>query len=219
MRKAKKKKGMHPALAALIFVISATVAARQIFGSKFDNGLAAIGDALGEDPMLAEAEASDAESESQIAWRDLLAVHGPYAGSQSVRMAFVQAADASAFSAPGGESGLLMSEAWIGADPPSLSLGVIMISAASRRAVLGGSVLGINDSISNGKVVAIERGQIVLSWNGKILTYDLEDPNPREFRSEVQRRLAAKQVAAQQATSAAPTNTGAPRSTTPEVTK
>ncbi|MEQ1633790.1 MAG: hypothetical protein ABL997_15525 [Planctomycetota bacterium] len=198
MKKPKKKKGMHPAVAGLLFVISATVAARQMFSEKFDAGIAAIGEAITDDPMMVEDEDSGEATENAVVWRDLLAAHGSYDAATSVRLAFAQASEAMALPTPNGESQPLPANAWIGADPPSLPLGVVMVSAASRRAVLGGTVVGIGDTIRNATVVAIDRSQVVLSWNGKILTYDLEDANPREFRAEAQRRLAQKGDAATQ---------------------
>ena len=68
-----------------------------------------------------------------------------------------------------------------------------MLLVKPSRAVLGGQIVGIGDAVATGKVVAIEAGTVVLRWQDKNLTYDLDDAQPREFRAEHLRRQAEAQ--------------------------
>lgn len=207
-RKSKqKKKGMHPAAAAVLFLVSAGVAMRQFFPSHMNEGLAAIGDALtGDADPDAEGETTDGEAVDAIAWKDLLAVHGSYDRAHEVRLAFVQIPDLPP-PTPTGETRPRPATKWDGQDPPQLALGVVMVSDQARRAVLGGNVVGVGDAVAGGTVSSIERGKVVVTWQGKTLTYDLQDDAPVEFRPERDRRLASKPA------------TERTNATTPEVVK
>lgn len=193
MKKAKKKakKGVHPAVAVLFLCVSAAVAARQLMGGGGSPllGTGPVDDAMPQDSV--ESGVTDA-----VHCGDLLFAHGSFDASKLVRVAFSalpQAAQAAA--APSVETRPLELGVWVGEDPPVLQLGVVMVSEASRRAVLGGRVVGIGDQIDKGEVMAIERGSVMLRWNGRVLTYDLEEQYPREFRSEVARRRAKTESA------------------------
>ena len=196
MKKGKQKKGMNPVVAVLFLVVSGGVAARQLLGP------AGLGDALpslvgggGADAMPLGSEETGGEKAAEpVQWTDLLAVHGSFDRTKAVRVAFSTLAEASAVAAaPGGETMSVDATRWRGDDPPALRLGVVMISAGSRRAVLGGQIVGIGDAVATGKVVAIEAGTVVLRWQDKNLTYDLDDAQPREFRAEHLRRQAEAQ--------------------------
>lgn len=196
MKKGKQKKGMNPVVAVLFLVVSGGVAARQLLGPT------GLGDALpslvgggAADALPLGAEDSQGEKVAEpVQWTDLLAVHGSYDRTRPVRVAFSTLAELAAVAAaPGGETMASDAARWRGDDPPSLRLGVVMISAASRRAVLGGQIVGIGDAVAAGKVVAIEAGTVVLRWQDKNLTYDLDGAQPREFRAEYQRRQAEAQ--------------------------
>jgi hypothetical protein len=54
--------------------------------------------------------------------------------------------------------------------------------------VLGGRVVGVGEEHMGVVVRSIERDRVVALWGHKILTYDLEDQCPREFRAESARR-------------------------------
>jgi len=192
-----KKKGLNPIVAVLFLVISGGIAARQMIGI---GGLgASLPQLVGGDADLLsmppdEDATADGAPADQVQWHDLLAVHGSFDRKAPVRMAFSVLADsASTAAAPGGEMQRVEAGRWIGEDPPTLQLGVVMLSESSRRAVLGGRVVGIGDAIAEGRITAIERGTVSLKWGGRTLTYDLDGPLPREFRAEQQRRSGSNQ--------------------------
>jgi hypothetical protein len=124
--------------------------------------------------------------------RDLLAAHGSWGGGQPVRCAFAALGEPAPLAAPMGESGAPAAAPWVGADPPALRLGVVPAGGGVRRAVLGGRVVGVGESVGSVQVVAIERDHVVVTWDGRLLTYDLEGDHPREFRAEIARRRAAR---------------------------
>ncbi len=193
MKKGKQKKGLNPLVAVLFLVISGGIAANQLLGG---GGIAARLPGLvggGDDGASMppdENAVADAKAAEQVHWRDLLAVHGSYDRRTSVHRAFSLLSDAASTTAavPGGEIQPIEKGRWIGEDPPSLQLGVVMLSQSSRRAVLGGQVVGIGDAVANGRITAIERGTVAIKWGGRTLTYDLDGPFPREFRAEQRRR-------------------------------
>lgn len=197
MKKARKK-GLNPVVAVLFLVVSGGIAAHQLLGG---GSLGARLPALvggGGDPTAMppdENAVADASATPQIPWRDLLAVHGSFDRRTAVRRAFSLLADVASTTAaaPGGESQPVETGRWTGADPPSLQLGVVMLSESSRRAVLGGRVVGVGDVVSDGRITAIERGTVTVKWASRTLTYDLDGPFPREFRAEQQRRAGANQ--------------------------
>lgn len=196
MKKGKQKKGMNPVVAVLFLVVSGGVAARQLLGpTGLGGALPSLVGGSAADAMPLGSEATEGEKAAEpVQWTDLLAVHGSFDRSKPVRVAFSTLAEVSAVAAaPGGETMAVDATRWRGDDPPSLRLGVVMISAGSRRAVLGGQIVGIGDAVATGKVVAIEAGTVVLRWQDKNLTYDLDDAQPREFRAEYLRRQAEAQ--------------------------
>ena len=138
-----------------------------------------------------ELDLEEGDANTEPVWRDLLIEHGSYDGASQERQAFSVMSNAAVGAAPGGEA----AGRWIGAAPPLLRLGVVMVSEKSRRAVLGGVVVGVGDLISGGNVLAIEPGTVRLGWQQRQLTYDLENEVPREFRTEHARRRRERQEA------------------------
>ncbi len=124
--------------------------------------------------------------------RDLLAEHGSWTTTTPVRMAFASATEVAGQAAPAGETDAGSRARWVGADPPVLQVGVVMVGEAVRRAVVAGRVVGLGDSIDRVTIVGIERDAVIVTWGGRRLTYDLENGHPREFRGELQRRDAAR---------------------------
>lgn len=193
-RRNKKKNGMRPGFAVLLFLGSVAFVVPQLRDSLADPGAIAsfMGLDEGEDPEL-----DDLTETQEVAWLDLIAEFGSLQGKPNVRMAFAAAPDVDLTpSAPGGEMAP-EGEGWIGDDPPLLRLGVIMVSEKSRRAVLGGSVVGIGDMVGGGEVVAIEQGRLHLRWQQRVLTYGLDSEVPREFRAENARRALETKLAAE----------------------
>jgi hypothetical protein len=137
------------------------------------------------DPSLEDA-GPDATDEGP--GRDLLAAFGSWDGVGTVRLAFAAVAEAAVAAAPAGETGALAPQQWVGADPPRLHVGVLLVGDAARRAVLDGHVVGVGDRLGEALVVAIERDRVVLTWSGRRLTYDLASDHPREFHGELRRR-------------------------------
>jgi hypothetical protein len=186
-----KKKGLHPAVAVLFLLVSGGIALKQFVGGGLSvDGIGIMPGAPADDELALDGGESQAAT-GAVKWSDLLAVHGSYAREAPVRMAFASVEVAAGPAAPGGEIRPPVAGHWVGEDPPTLQLGVVMVSAGSRRAVVGGRVVGIGDALAGGRVTAIERGQLVLAWGGRALTYDLEAPQPREFREELRRRASA----------------------------
>jgi hypothetical protein len=179
-----KKAGMRPAVAIAIFCGCTAVAATSILRS-IGGGMSSVGDDEVADIDPAD-EAASAESSVAVS-RDLLAPHGSYDPRGDVRMAFAVWAEG-AFAAPAGETAAVT---WAGEDPPRLRVGVVMVSAGSARAVFGGQLVGIGDTVAGGRIGGIEPGVVRLDWRGRKLHYDLGGDAPREFQAELARRSAA----------------------------
>lgn len=208
-RRRKKQTGVSPILAIGMFAAAVAVAGRTFFGSGPDSSLPSAPADSDFDPTTAgSGVAGSLAEEVAVKWSDLLAVHGSFRSGREVRLAFSAFEYASFWAAPGGESGASYGR-WIGEDPPLLQLGVVMISAASRRAVLGGRVVGVGDAFDAVHVLQIEPGVVTVQWSGRRLTYDLDSEAPREFRGE----LAQRQVENKDAVEPAP---GAAAAVTPK---
>jgi hypothetical protein len=190
----KRKKGMHPAVAVGLFLVCAGVAAYQFLGMRTAPPTAAAG---GDTPVADEVQDAPGGDPVAVVWSDLLAKHGSFAKDSNVQLAFVVAEEAAA--APAGEVTATRGSGWLGLDPPSLKLGVVMLAGAARRAVLGGKVVGVGDTVVDGEVSAIEPGKVVLAWRSRTLTYQLDSDVPVEFRAEAARREAERQAAQQAA--------------------
>lgn len=208
MSRRKKKKGVHPVVALGLFVAASAVAGRAMLGGGADHGPDPSAVGLDADPLADTEEVGGDAADASVAWADLLAVHGSFRAGREVRLAFSAFEYPSFWAAPGGESGASYGR-WTGEDPPLLKLGVVMISAASRRAVLGGRVVGVGDEFDAVRVLQIERGVVQVQWSGRRLTYDLDSDAPREFRGE----LAQRRVENKDGHEVAP---GAPESVTPK---
>lgn len=203
-----KKKGVNPTLAIGLFAAAVAVAARTLLGGGAQPGVEGPAANADFDPTTAVAETEVGADDAAVKWADLLAVHGSFRSGREVRLAFSAFEYPSFWAAPGGESGASYGR-WTGEDPPLLKLGVVMISAASRRAVLGGRVVGVGDEFDTVRVLQIEPGVVSVQWSGRRLTYDLDSDAPREFRGE----LAQRQVENKDGVEAA---TGAPATLTPK---
>lgn len=203
-RRSKKKKGVHPLLAVGLFTVAAAVAGRTLLGGAPEAQSGAPMASNDFDPASADPAAEGAEAaDAAPAWVDLLAVHGSFRGGSEVRLAFSAFEYPSFWAAPGGESGAVYGR-WTGEDPPLLKLGLVMISAASRRAVLGGRVVGIGDEVDGVRVLQIEKGVVVAQWSDRRLTYDLDAEAPREFRAELAQRQVENKDGQDAATGASP---------------
>lgn len=182
-----KRKGLSPAIALGMLAACGGVAGwsvLQTFGGRAqtpDIGAPAA-------PELEPEDDGGAVADEGPLGVDLLAVHGSWERSRSVRMAFASLVDIGVAPAPMAETGGPTGVRWVGPDPPVLHLGVVMIGDAVRRAVIDGAVVGIGDVVGRTTVVAIERDAVVVAWGTRRLTYDLEGDQPREFRAELQRR-------------------------------
>lgn len=188
-----KKKGLNPIVAILILLGSVGFVAKSLMGSLGGGAASEFADMIGLGDEGDDLDPEDGEAESEIVWRDLLVEHGSYDRQSPVRLAFSVMANTAPGAAPGGET----VDQWVGDEPPSLRLGVVMVSEKSRRAVLAGAVVGVGDFIGGGAVLAIEPGTLRLRWQQRELTYDLDSEVPREYRVEHARRLQAQQEAAE----------------------
>ncbi|MFO1078647.1 MAG: hypothetical protein U1E73_13060 [Planctomycetota bacterium] len=189
----RKRNGVHPALAVAMLIAGGGVALWQFssFGRPATFGPS--GEVLVGD-LPDDATAGGAGEAPGV---DLLELHGSWSGA-SVRLAFRAAAEAqAALAAPAGETAGA-GVAWIGDDPPTMRLGVVLISDASQRAVLDGRVVGIGDVLREAAITEIQTGVVRSKWRGRTLTYDLQDAYPREFRGEVERRRKLRAAAGDQ---------------------
>lgn len=187
MSRRSKRKGLSPAIALAMLVTCGGVAGWSMLHTF--GGRAQVSDAGAPvDPGLESEDDVGAAADEGPLGVDLLAVHGSWARTGSVRMAFASLVDVGVAPAPIAETGGPTGVRWVGPDPPVLHLGVVMIGDVVRRAVIDGAVVGIGDVIGRTTVVAIERDAVVVAWGTRRLTYDLEGDQPREFRAELQRR-------------------------------
>jgi hypothetical protein len=186
----KKRQGMHPGLAVVILLVCGGIAAKSLLpkagpGPEGDDG------SLSADAMVVDDEAAIDGVGSEAISVDLLAQHGSFAGRVALGLAFHVPADFVA-AAPAGETQQYATPGrWGEEEPPSLQLGVVMISSGSRRALLGGRVVGVGDEVDGVEITAISVGLVTGRWQGHQLSYDLEQVVPREFRAEWARRHAA----------------------------
>ncbi|MBL8731237.1 MAG: hypothetical protein JNN13_02580 [Planctomycetes bacterium] len=184
--KRKAKKGMHPGVAVLMLLGCGGIAAKSLFGSAAEVVDAGASPA---NEVVAPVEGADVEVPGAGSGRDLLLEFGSYEKGGLVNCAFRVLADV-APAVPAGETQAYGGDReWEGDDPPQLHIGVLMVSDKSRRAVVAGRVVGIGDEVAGGVVTAITNSSVITQWNGRRLTYDLDSDVPREFRSELARRL------------------------------
>lgn len=194
-RKNTKKNDMKPATAVLLLVACGGVAWFSL-GKFFGSGPTTTGDATMVGDLEPEQEGSQEGEREDKVGQDLLAQHGSWTRAAPVRMAFASAADMSLLAAPAGETNAVAGARWVGADPPVLRVGVVMIGDTVRRAVVNGVVVGVGDALERAAIVGIQRDLVDVVWGGRHLTYDLENEYPREFRGELQRRAARDQASA-----------------------
>jgi hypothetical protein len=186
------KRRLHPVLVAVLLVAGAGAAWQALHGSQVP--LFAPATEADADPSALTASSDDNEAR-EVVWHDLLATHGSWAADGEIPLVFrvFTPVSAEVAAAPSGETALAP-RVWDAPDPPRLRLGVVLISAESRRAVLGGQVVGIGDQVQDARVETIERGVVQLQWANRRLTYDLDGDAPREFRAELARRAASGPV-------------------------
>lgn len=189
-RRRKQKKGPSPWLAVGLLLAGVWVAARGLLGGgAAADPLAVVGQGGMDDAVPDEAGGAQDPDAEVVPFVDLLHAFGSYQRGREVRLAFAAFEYASFWAAPSGESGASYGR-WVGDDPPLLRLGVVMVSADARRAVLGGRVVGVGETFDACKVLTIDPGVVTLEWSGRRLTYDLQDESPREFRAELAQRRA-----------------------------
>ena len=210
MSRRKKKKGVNPLVALGLFGAALAVAGRTFLSGESPLGIAPSAAEGDVDPSAVAEDEGEQAVDAGVKWSDLLAVHGSFRAGREVRLAFSAFEYPSVWAAPGGESGASYGR-WTGEDPPLMKLGVVMISAASRRAVLGGRVVGVGDELDTVRVLQIEPGVVYVQWSGRRLTYDLDSDAPREFRGELAQRQAETKDGPEAPTSA-------PVATTPKKT-
>lgn len=188
-RRRKQKKGPSPALAVGLLLAGVWVAARGLLGGGAVDPLA-VGDHGGMDATVPDDDGVGLDTDAEVVpFVDLLHAFGSYQRGREVRLAFAAFEYPSFWAAPGGESDATYGR-WVGEDPPQLRLGVVMVSAGARRAVLGGRVVGVGETFDTCKVLTIDPGVVTIEWSGRRLTYDLQDESPREFRAELAQRRA-----------------------------
>ena len=201
MKKKQPKRGLNPLVAIVLLIGSMAVVGKSMLGAgPAPSAATAVGAAADANPD--DGANVDAKADGGVLWQDLLADFGSYQRGGEVRHAFAEFEYPSTWTGPTGAG--TGAEApvgrWVGEDPPVLRLGVVMVSQGSRRAVLGGKVVGVGDAVGGGTVTAIEPGVVLLQWAGRNLTYDLDSSAPREFRPELAHR---KHEQAQQGAAAA----------------
>jgi hypothetical protein len=202
-----RSRRVHPAAAVLILAASLAFVVRSVAGEWWDQGVA------GSPAEPAAADLSDGRNtDVEPVGFDLLARHGSYEKGRGVRSAFALVVEAAAV--PAGESAPLAPRRWTGADPPQLALGMVMVSAAARRAVLDGRVVGVGDQVGDCRIEAIERDRVRCRWQGQPLTYEIGERVPCEFRAEMALRAAES---GGQATGVAPAGMPAPAAVDPGV--
>lgn len=204
----RRKKKLHPAFAVVMLLAGVFVAGRAFISLSGGAARAPAGDVEIVEVPETDSGSGARDEVAAIEWQDLLARHGSFDGTTPVRVAFSVLEEVrQSMPAPGGETAGGTTY-WEGPDPPELRLGVVMISARSRRAVLGGSVIGIGEEIAGVVVQRIARDRVVTLWDSRVLTYDLENGWPREFRAELERRRREADVRPEDAGGAAPVDPG-----------
>lgn len=186
MRRRQNKGTSAPAAITLLVVCGgiALFSLRSQFG---DIGRVVDGDATG--AIVDDGEQAADDEQVPPPGVDLLLQHGSWQSTTPVRMAFASLTTAAAAAAvPAGETAPVSNRQWIGADPPTMHVGVVMVGDSVRRAVIDGRVVGLGDTVGRALIVAIDRDIVVATWGGKRLSYDLENDYPREFRAELKRR-------------------------------
>lgn len=187
----RKKKGLNPIFAIALLVGAIAVAGNAFFGlGSSDGGDPGPSAGVSSDFLVEDPEEAVAESTTKaIEWRDLLAVHGSFDSDEPVRVAFSVLEEARVMAAPApiGETAV-PATLWGGPDPPELTVGVVMISDAVQRAVMGSQVVGVGDEVAGVTIQTIARDRVVGLWGTRVLTYDLDSGWPREFRPELARR-------------------------------
>lgn len=189
-----KKRQLPPAVAFLFLTVSTAV---LVYSLRDQLGPSAVTVAGQPTEFLGEVPASGDLGQAGAVgggFTDLLAEFGSYDRQTPVRPAFCSFVGAeSELAMPAGET-VAAAIGWVGADPPELRLGVVMVSRDARRAVLGGQVVGVGDEVGGVRIRGIDDDHVVGTWGARTLTYDLLDGWPREFRPELERRTFAASV-------------------------
>jgi hypothetical protein len=195
MSKTRAKKPQRSGPALLLLLACVSLATYRLKEHWLDGSLAGLASGAGavDDAWMPEQQAvAVAESEN---WVDLLAKHGSCNEGQVVPLVFrFHPATTAGNPAPVGEFHSAVQAEWHDGDPPQVRIGVVMISEASRRAVIGNQVLGVGDVVAGGTVQRIERGSVEILWHRRTLTYELGEGFPIEFRSELAKRATSAPV-------------------------
>jgi hypothetical protein len=195
-RRDKKRKGIPPVFAAVALIGSAGYLAQSIWSLYAKDVYTGPGTVERVSEAEETPEASKAIADHEVG--DLLKAFGSYDENEPIRWAFNDVGTASdASPAPTGEVAPVSQPIWLGDDPPSLRLSLVMVSAGSRQAVLGNDLVGVGEECSGGTVVSIEPGVVVLRWRQMDLTYELNRDIAVEFRDEWSRRQLGKTESSQ----------------------
>lgn len=190
---AKQRLTQQPWFAACLLTVGGYVAWSSLGGSGGQLGAntAAVADAVQQwlDPDADETEASTVEADSGPG-RDLVAEFGVWRKATELPTLFAVAPEA-VVPTPAPLAETKPAGAWTGDAPPFLTVGVVMVSEDSRRAVVAGRVVGVGDAIGEATVVRIERATVQMQWRDRRLTYELAEPVPVEYRAEHAKRAPA----------------------------
>lgn len=186
-RRRDKRLTQQPWFAALLLGAGIWVASASLFGSSGAQPQSDTPPAW-EEPLDEEAGADVADASGP--GRDLVAEFGVYDGSDPVPACFAALPEAAAVLVPAAPSGETAGDAakWTGDPPPQLVVGVIFVGERSRRAVVGGRVVGIGELLGEARIESIERKGLLVVWRNRLLTYDMQSPFPREYRATAQQR-------------------------------
>lgn len=181
-RARRQRQGLGPTAALGMLVVCGGIAWLSLSSGFGGVGSGGDADAFVDEPDLLTDESQDAPPGV-----DLLARYGSWTENEPVRFAFASVGGAMP-AAPLGETAAPTLQRWIGADPPTMSVGVVLVGDTARRAVVEGRVVGVGDTIGRALILAVEREGLVVQWGDKRLTYGLDSSYPREFHGELLRR-------------------------------
>lgn len=187
-KRREKRLTQQPWFAAVLLGAGLWVASASLFGSSASPPGIDTPPAW-EEPLdeAAGADVADASGPG----RDLVAEFGVYDGSDPVPECFAALPEAAATvllpAAPSGETAGDATQ-WTGDPPPQLVVGVIFVGERSRRAVVGGRVVGIGEVLGEARIESIERKGLLVVWRNRLLTYDMQSPFPREYRARAQQQ-------------------------------
>jgi hypothetical protein len=190
----KRRLTQRPGFAAVLLLAGAGTAWNAFGRTDVDLGAqtAAVAEAVGDMFALDEADEPVVDGEGVQGLepgRDLVAEFGVASAILPLPRLFDVAPEpVTVPAAPVAESAAIAD--WHGTTPPAHVVGVVMVGDASRRAVVDGRVVGIGDRLADSQILAIEPSSVIVTWQGRRLTYGLQSPVPCEFRAEHDKRSA-----------------------------